>query len=102
MDYTWKLQPHEMRGRPLTVRHWQIHKAGKRFAEIFGVPITRFYKDAMLGFELDNFDEWLMQEDESYAAANAGDLGPDANCSMVDHITAKYGKEASDLIEAIL
>lgn len=102
MEYTWKLQHHEMRGNPIRVKHLQIMKAGRRFADLFGPPIQQFYTDFMAGFDILAFDEWLMMQDEQYAAANAGDLGPDANCSMADHIKAKYGEEASDLISAII
>lgn len=102
MEYTWKLQHHELTGNPILIKHRQVQKAGRRFADLFGVPIQKFYKDFMVGFDILDFDEWLMMQDEQYAAANAGDLGKDANCSMADHIKAKYGEEASDLILAII
>ena len=83
-------------------KHFRIMKHSKEFTRIFGVAINQFYNDVDVGFDQFAFDDYLMTQDEQYRKANAGELGEDANVCMADHITAKYGEAACNMIESFI
>lgn len=104
----WMLGLHEMsrmediRMNKIRNRHLQLMKAKKRFCEIFGVPLKKFYEHINIGFDVVGFDDYLMTQDEQYRKANNGELGEDANCSMADHIKTKYGEEAYEMLSEFI
>lgn len=86
----------------LRERHMLLMGSMRKFSTLFGVSLTKFYSDIFTGFDILKFDEWLMQQDETYRKANDGGLGEEADCSMKQHIIQKYGQEAADLVRSYL
>lgn len=58
----------------------------RRFKRIFGVGMWQFM-DLLTGFDVVKFDDWLETPD---------------GLSTADHLAKKYGKEARDLVKALI
>lgn len=86
----------------LRAKHHRIMRWRKWFSEVFGADVKRFYKDIYTGFDVIAFDDLLMEKDEWYRKANAGEFGEDVDCSMETHLTTKYGAEAAARVRSFI
>lgn len=85
--------------KSLQHRHIRLCRDRRRFTALFGVDLMTFYKDLFVGFDILAFESWLIQQDEQYRKANIGEA---EECSMSEHILAKYGEEAERLVRSFL
>ena len=77
----------------LRAKHLRIMKARKKFTEVFGVDVKKFYDNIFIGFDVIGFDDYLREKVEAYDEDKE---------SMSDFLIRRFGDEANKMVKSFI